>query len=116
MAQQRAKKQDEYDVAEVFREIQDVTDRAAAITAAAYFDEILRLALLARLVPLDDKKIIQLFDDREGVFTTTYSMALVGYAVGLYGPKTLTFMSLPSAIAEAASGFDPAIARPHPKC
>ena len=94
MAQKPTAKQPEYDIAKIFEEIQGDSDRAAAITAAAYFDRILRLALLARLVPLDEKKITQLFDDREGVFTTTYSMALVGYAVGLYGPKTLKDLDL----------------------
>ena len=94
MAQKPTVKQPEYDIAKVFEEIQGDSDRAAAITAAAYFDEILRLALLARLVPLDEKEIKKLFDDIEGVFTSTYSMALVGYAVGLYGPKTLKDLDL----------------------
>lgn len=89
MAQQSTVKQARYDIAAVFKEIKGDSDRAAAITAAAYFDEILRLALISRFVPLDDDQIEKLFKDREGAFTATYTMALIGHAIGLYGPKTL---------------------------
>ena len=45
MAQQSSVKQPEYDITKVFKEIHGDSDRAAAITAATYFEEILVVQL-----------------------------------------------------------------------
>ncbi len=94
MAQKPSAKQPEYDIAKVFEEIQGDSDRAAAITAAAYFEGILTLSLTARFVPLNSDQKDDLFHDREGALNTLYTKSLIGYAIGLYGRKTLNDLNL----------------------
>ena len=88
MAQQSSVKQPEYDIAKVFKEIHDDSDRAAAITGVAYFEEILVLAITARLVDLSNTRKDALFNEEKGPLNTFYARVLMGYALGLYGPKT----------------------------
>ena len=87
MAQQSSVKQPEYDIAKVFKEIHGDSDRAAAITAAAYFEEILALAITARLVDLSNTRKNALLKG-DGPLNTFNTKVLMGYALGLYGPKT----------------------------
>ena len=94
MAQKPTAKQGQYDIAELFKEIQGDSDRAAAITAVAYFEEILTLSLAARFVPLTTTKKRKLFDEREGALDTFYAKTQVGRAIGLYGAKTLNDLDL----------------------
>lgn len=90
MAQPPTSKQPDYDIAVVFQEIHGDSDRAAAITAAAFFDEeILVSAIAAHLIKLGVRKKDKLFDSTKGPLSSFYARALMGHALGLYGPITL---------------------------
>ncbi len=72
---------------EIAKEIAGTSDRAAAITLVAFFDDWLAEVILTRFVPLSNTQKVRLFTET-GPLATLYSKIEVGFAVGIYGPQT----------------------------
>lgn len=80
-----------YDAIEpVFAEMYGQSDRAAAITASAFFEEKLVAALVSRFVPLSNTIRDELFEGPVASLRGLSAKIDIGYAVGLYGKVTRT--------------------------
>ena len=67
-------------------ELQDVSDRVAAISAAAFLDDTLGAALLARFVKVGVTWKDRIFSSPNAPLSSFYSKTVIGYALGLFGP------------------------------
>jgi hypothetical protein len=73
---------------ELFKELQSTSDRVAVISATAFLDDSLGVALRARFVPLGNGWADKIFSGSGGPLSTLSSKIVIGYALGLYGPIT----------------------------
>jgi hypothetical protein len=72
----------------MFLELTNASDRVTAITCAALLDDSIGAALLIRFVPIGVTWKNRIFTGPNSPLGTFYSKAVVGYALGLFGPKT----------------------------
>jgi hypothetical protein len=72
----------------LFGEIQNVSDRVAGITAAAFVDDTLARTIAAHFVELDKKLQQRIFEGPNSALGTFSAKIAIGYALGLYGPIT----------------------------
>src|ERR1700756_3434330 len=72
------------DWADIVRELTDAGDRTKSIVAAAYIENDLALALLARLCLLDEAGQKQLFENEYSPLGTFSAMIDMGWALNLY--------------------------------
>jgi DNA-binding MltR family transcriptional regulator len=69
-------------------ELQNVSDRVTAISAAAFLDDTLGAALLARFVRIGVTWKDRIFSAPNAPLGSFYSKTALGYALGLFGPST----------------------------
>jgi hypothetical protein len=72
----------------LFVELTNASDRVAAIACAAFLDDSIGVALLTRFISIGAKWKDKIFTGPNSPLGTFYSKAVVGYALGLFGPKT----------------------------
>jgi hypothetical protein len=72
----------------LFKEVQNASDRIAAISATAFLDDSLGVALRARFIPMGNDWADKIFSGSGAPMNTLSSKIMVGYALGLYGPMT----------------------------
>jgi DNA-binding MltR family transcriptional regulator len=71
----------------IFEEIEGSSDRSAAITAAAYFEEAIVRAIKKRFVPLSNTKRSDIFEGY-GPLSTLSAKIDIAYALGIYKKNT----------------------------
>jgi hypothetical protein len=81
-------------VVALLSELQNVSDRVAAISAAAFLDDTLGAALLARFVTMGVTWKDRLFSSENAPFGLFYSKTVAGYALGLFGPNTYAELNI----------------------
>jgi hypothetical protein len=72
------------DWADIYRELSDGDDRAKAIVAAAYVENNLAMAILARFRLLNDADQKHLYDSEHSALTTFSAKIDIGWALNLY--------------------------------
>jgi hypothetical protein len=72
----------------LFEEMQHQNDRVAAIACAAWLDDMLSGIIATRFIPLGTDWKERVFDAQTAPLTTMHGKIVIGYALGLYGPKT----------------------------
>jgi hypothetical protein len=105
------------DIKTLVGEVKTENPRAAAVVAGAVIDDILRQVIVSRMVVLTDDENQKLFGSY-GPLGSFGSRIGIGYAMGIYGPKTrqdlLTLKKIRNAFAHAilVIGFEtPAVAQ-----
>jgi hypothetical protein len=76
------------EVVTLFGELQNASDRVSAISAAAFLDDTLGAALLARFVRVGTTWKDRMFSTPNAPFSSFYSKSVAGFAMGLFGPLT----------------------------
>jgi hypothetical protein len=78
----------------LFGELQNTSDRVTAITCAAFLDDTLGAALMARFVRVGVEWKERIFTGTNAPLGTFYSKTIAGYALGLFGPQTYTDLAI----------------------
>ena len=69
-------------------ELQNVSDRVVAISCAAWLDDTLGSVLAAHLVRMGQQWLDRVFDSPTAPLGNFSSKIVIGYAMGLFGPRT----------------------------
>jgi hypothetical protein len=75
-------------------ELQNVSDRVTAISCAAFLDDTVGAALMARFIPIGVTWKDRIFTGVNAPFGSFYSKMVAGYALGLFGPLTYADLNI----------------------
>jgi hypothetical protein len=75
------------DLEEMSREIRGISDRSAAIVLASWVERTLEEDII-RILPRNDKEIVDKLVERDGALSTFYGKIHLGYALNLYDETT----------------------------
>lgn len=74
------------DLNKAWKEINEGSDRSAAIIGAAFVGDSLQCALESRMIGLNSQVFNEIFNNVNGPLCSFSSKILLGFALGLYGP------------------------------
>ncbi len=74
------------DLDKAWKEIDEGSDRSAAIIGAAFVEDSLQCALESRMIGLSPQVFNEIFNNVNGPLCSFSSKILLGFALGLYGP------------------------------
>jgi hypothetical protein len=72
----------------LFNEMQNTSDRVAAVSCAAWVDDTLSAALATQFVKMGKTWVDRIFDGPTAPLGTLSAKIVIGYALGLFGPLT----------------------------
>jgi DNA-binding MltR family transcriptional regulator len=100
---------DAEDITKALEELQTDGPRGVAVLASAFLEDVLRLAILAKMRKLTEDEEDRLFVGL-GPLATLSTKIQIGYALSIYGPKTRhdldSFREIRNALAHVRSPID----------
>jgi hypothetical protein len=72
----------------IFAEMRHTTDRVAAISCGAWLDDMLSAAIGTRFIRMGKDWKERIFDAQTAPLNTFHGKIVIGYALGIFGPKT----------------------------